>query len=274
MARLSINEMTTYRWSYEDDIARYADAGVSAIGVWRQKLSDFGEEKGIELLAESGLACSCLMWAGGFTGNEGRSFRESVEDAFEAVQLAADLNARCLVVYSGDRGGHTFNHARRLVREAMAEAVTLADQLDVDLAIEPMHPGCADGWTFLTDIQETLNLLDEIGHPRAKIVFDAYHFGYDRRAVELIASAIDRVGLVQLGDSAAPPRGREQDRRPLGQGSLPLANIVAALAQAGYDGDFDVELLGQQFECCCYDALLRQTREAYDQLLGCGSVSG
>ncbi len=46
MARLSMNEMTTYRWSFEEDVAHYQSAGITAMGVWRQKLSDYGEEKG------------------------------------------------------------------------------------------------------------------------------------------------------------------------------------------------------------------------------------
>ena len=68
MARLSINELTTYRWSFEEDVAAFQSAGVPAIGVWRQKLSDYGEAKGAELLVESGLAVSNLLGAGGFTG--------------------------------------------------------------------------------------------------------------------------------------------------------------------------------------------------------------
>lgn len=85
MPRLSMNEMTTYRWSFEEDVARYTAAGIGAIGVWRQKLSDFGEDKGVELLAESGLQVSNLLWAGGFTGSDGRSLRDSIDDALEAV---------------------------------------------------------------------------------------------------------------------------------------------------------------------------------------------
>src|SRR4051794_35720367 len=80
MTRLSMNELTTFRWSFEQDVAQYLAAGFGAIGVWRQKLSDYGEEKGIELLAESGLQVSNLLWAGGFTGSDGRTFRESIED--------------------------------------------------------------------------------------------------------------------------------------------------------------------------------------------------
>src|SRR4051812_644354 len=100
---LSMNEVTTYRWSFEEDVANYVAAGWPAIGVWRQKLSDFGEQRGIELLSESGLKVSNLLWAGGFTGSDGRTFRESVDDALEAVRLAAEMHAGCLVVYSGGR---------------------------------------------------------------------------------------------------------------------------------------------------------------------------
>ena len=125
MARLSMNEMTTYRWSFDNDVAEYRAAGIPAIGVWRQKLSDYGEEKGIELLAETGLPVSNLLWAGGFTGSCGHSFRESVDDAAEAIRLAAALKAGCLVVYSGGRAGHTHNHARRLLIEAMRELVDI-----------------------------------------------------------------------------------------------------------------------------------------------------
>ena len=42
MAMLSMNETTTFRWSFEEDVARYAAAGIPAMGVWRQKLSDCG----------------------------------------------------------------------------------------------------------------------------------------------------------------------------------------------------------------------------------------
>ncbi len=98
MSKIAINEMTTYRWSFEEDVHNYAAAEVSAIGIWRQKLSDFGEDKGIELLAENGMVASSLLWAGGFTGSDGRSFKESVADADEAIRLAAALKAPCLTI--------------------------------------------------------------------------------------------------------------------------------------------------------------------------------
>ena len=126
MPRLSMNEMTTYRWSFEQDVQQYCAAGIPAIGVWRRKLSDFGEQRGIELLKESGLAVSNLLWAGGFTGSEGHTFRESVDDAVDAIRLAGAMRANCLVIYSGARAGHTHNHARRLLVSALIELAPLA----------------------------------------------------------------------------------------------------------------------------------------------------
>ena len=46
MPRLSMNEMTTFRWSFEEDVQHYREAGYPAIGVWRQKLADLAKSAG------------------------------------------------------------------------------------------------------------------------------------------------------------------------------------------------------------------------------------
>ncbi len=266
MARLSMNEMTTYRWSFEEDVAHYAAAGFSAMGVWRQKLSDYGEEKGIELLEESGMAVSSLLWAGGFTGSDGRTFRESLDDGVEAVRLAAQMRAGCLVVYTGARAGHTHNHARRLVRDALRELCAPAAELRVTLAIEPMNPGCAAEWTFLTDLDDTLGMLDAVSHPCLRLVFDTYHFGHLENVVEMAEKLAPQTALVHLGDCRVPPE-REQNRARLGDGHIPLRDIAAALARGGYDGDYEVELMGEEIENSCYQELLEQSKGAFARIM-------
>ena len=267
MARLSINETTTYRWSFEEDVMAYHAAGIGAIGVWRQKLSDFGEVKGAELLEETGLAAAHLFWVGGFTGSDGRSYRESLQDAQEALKVAAEIKAPTVIVYSGARAGHTFNHAKRLIKGALAELAPQAAELGLTLAVEPMHPGCAEQWTFLTTLDETLELLDAVANDRAKLVFDTYHLGQQPEAVERIGQIVDRIALVQLGDAQGPPDG-EQNRCLLGQGTVPLKQIVDALQAAGYDGDYDVELLGEDVEPLDYGQLIDNAKTVFAELLG------
>ncbi|MEA1951249.1 MAG: sugar phosphate isomerase/epimerase family protein [Planctomycetota bacterium] len=277
MALLSMNETTTLRWSFEDDVLAYSAAGINAIGMWRQKLSDFGEVKGVELLEETRMSVSNLLWAGGFTGNDGRSYRDSVEDAKEAIATAAAMRAGCLVVYSGGRGGHTANHARRLLRSAIDELLPFSADSGVVLAIEPMHPGCATEWTFLTDIEETLSLLDEVDSPWVKMVLDTYHFGIDASdtdtndtasgIIELIPRIVPYLATVHLADGKRPPRG-DQNRCRLGDGIVPLGPIVDALASAGYDGYYDVELHGEETEHIDYQSLLEHSKTAFEELMG------
>lgn len=266
MSRVSMNELTTYRWSFEEDVQFYRAAGFDGIGVWRQKLNDYGEEKGADLLAEAGLAVSTLSWAGGFTGSDGRSHAEAIDDALDAVQLAAQLRAGCLIVHSGARGGHTNNHVRRLFRSALEKLLDAADPLGVTIALEPMHLGCAADWTFLNGLEETLALVQTINCPRLKLAFDAYHLGHDEEILPRVGDFARQIAIVQLGDARHAPRG-EMNRCRLGEGQLPLSRIVAALLDAGYDGFFDVELMGEEIEADDYQELLLHSRQAFDELV-------
>ena len=267
MARLSINEVTTYRWTFEEDVTQYAEAGIQAIGVWRQKLTDFGEEKGIELLAEMQMAVSNLSWIGGFTGADGRGFRDSLEDAAEAIRIAAALKTGTVVVYTGPRGGHTHNHARRLITDALKELAPQAAEHKITLALEPMHPDCAAEWTFLTSLDDACALMDKVDSPALGLVFDTYHLGHDPAVIEQIPAIVDRIRIVQLADRKGPP-DHEQERTRLGTGEIPLKELVGALRSAGYDGDFDVELFGDDIAANDYRETLEQSQKVFAELLG------
>lgn len=267
MVQLSMNETTTFRWSFEEDVANFAAAGIPALGAWRHKLSDCGEQKAAELLAQGGLKVSHLLWAGGFTGSDGRSYRASLDDAVEALRTAAAIQSRVLVVYSGARAGHTINHARRLFRDALLQLTPLAAELDVALAIEPMHSGCAGEFTFLHTLDDVAEMIEAVGSPSVKMVFDTYHLGLDPGVVRRIPEIVRHVAIVQLGDARQPPVG-DQDRCPLGEGIIPLGEIVRAFRTAGYDGFFDVELLGEEIESIDYHRLLEHAKKAFEELVG------
>ena len=267
MVRMSMNEITTFSWTFDEDVRRYVEAGYEGIGVWRPKLADFGEERGIELLADSGLQVSNLLWAGGFTGSDGRSFGESIEDAMEAIHLAAALKADCLVVYSRSRAGHTYNHARRLTRRALRELVAMASGCQVSLALEPVHQACGGEWSFLHTLDETLEFLNSLNSPCAKLVFDTYHLGQGMIPWEQIRQIAPRVGVVHLGDARHLPMG-EQNRCLLGTGVLPIRDLIAALVAGGFQGFFDVELMGEDVEDVDYGRILHHAKMALTELIG------
>lgn len=258
MSRMAVSELSTYRWSFEEDVLRYKEHGYGAIGVWRPKLSDCGEAKGRELLLDQKLKVSSLNWVGGFTGSDGRTFRESIHDALDAIDVAAQLEADCLVVLAGSRSGHTRNHAKRLLSQALKVLAEAAQAVGIQLAVEPMHVGCAHEFTFLTSIPDTLDVISGIGRSNCGIVFDCYHMAQDENAMDWLPSIVPFIRLVQLGDCKQAPLG-EQNRCLLGDGIVPLASIVQTIEQYGYKGYYEVELLGEDVEHYDYSEILAKS---------------
>jgi sugar phosphate isomerase/epimerase len=267
MVRLSMNEISTLGWRFEIDVARYVEAGIPAIGVFRRKLDEFGQARGIELLEDTGLSVSNVLWAGPFTGSGGFSYKDGLEDAEKAIQLAADLKAGCLIVYTGCGKGHIRSHVWRMAVDALTHLAQRAADAEVTLALEPMHCGCATPWTFLTSLDDTFDLINRVGSPFIKLAFDTYHLGQDRQVLHTIPDIIDKIAVVHLGDGKRAPNG-EQNRCCLGDGIVPLREIVHALIDGGYRGDFDVELTGEDVEATDYVERLEHAKQAFGELVG------
>ncbi len=259
MLRLSVNELSTPKWTFEEDVIHYHQAGFSAIGIWYPKLSEYGEEKGCELLHEHNFAISSLTYHGGFTGCNGRTFRQNMCDSLDVIQLASDIDAKTVVLNVGSRNGHTKNHAMRLLRAAFKELAEAAQAVNVNLALEPIHYGCGPEW-FLNTIPQCLDIIAEINCPRLGIAFDSYHLAHDDAAMSWFESFSQHVHLVQLGDAKFAPMG-VQNRCPLGMGRLPLLNLVKLFNSSGYDGFYEIELQGDGVQHMDYVELLEQSHQ-------------
>ncbi|MEM1303635.1 MAG: sugar phosphate isomerase/epimerase family protein [Planctomycetota bacterium] len=259
-----MNQLSTYRWTIDEDLFHYQRAGFAGIGVWRRKLSDFGVERSVELLADSPMKVSNLLWAGGFTGNDGRSLEESVADATRAIELAEAINAACLVVYTGGRNLHTRRHANRLVRSALEDLLPVAEARGVTLAIEPMHAACAGEWTLLTSLESARDLIDEYASERLKLVFDTYHF--PDTPLDQAAELAPRTAVVHLADIDSA-HSVDQDRRLPGEGRAPLADLVEAFVANNFDGFFDVEVLGVAATTSDYEGMVRRSARGAEKML-------
>jgi len=271
MAGLAICELTTYRWSFEEDVQHYAAAGIERIGIWRHKLSDFGEKASRDLLAQHQLKVSSLFWAGGFTGNGEHSHDESVEDACDALRLAAELGAGCLIVQNGSRAMHTQNHVRRLLCSALDKLIPLAEQLKVAIALEPMPSVAGADWTFLSSLEDAAQLASRYNTPALRLVLDTYYWGLDPELEHRLPRIVPHLALVQLADSKSPP-AREPNRCRLGKGRLPLASILRGLVNAGYQGNYEVELMGEEIESSDYCDLLTHCQESFAGLWSSASA--
>ncbi|MFM8705300.1 MAG: sugar phosphate isomerase/epimerase family protein [Planctomycetia bacterium] len=263
MFHAAISQLTTSRWELPEEIARLAHHGFDCLSLWRAKLSDCDHATAASLLSRAGMRVSSLQWAGGFTGGDGRTFAESLDDAAEAIDTAAFLGAPVLVVHSGCRAGHTRAHARRLLLHALATLAPLADAAGVTLAVKPLHAAAAAGCSFLDQLPETLALVEEFSDPAVRLALDLWHFGDAPELPGLLPRLAAATAVVQVADRTGPPTV-EMERLPVGQGTLPLESLSLALMDHGYSGDFEFDPVGAAVASLGYDQVLAATRRVTD----------
>ena len=239
--RLSINAVTTYRWSFEQDVLRYRLAGIDAIGLWLPKLLEYGEERGIDFLVENELKVASLSWAGGFTGAFGCELLDVMAETRDLIRLAGRLRAASLVVVTGPKRNHLNKHARRLVVDSLRELAGEAFDRNVTLSLQPMRPEFKDSWTFLHTLDETLEVLDRVNHPAVQLAFDTYHLGHERGLLKRLPELVPYIGVVQVSDSRTKVLD-EYDRVLPGEGILSVDAILSGLIDAGYRGFVDYQI--------------------------------
>jgi sugar phosphate isomerase/epimerase len=262
IARLSINDLTTFAWDLDDELVAYHREGVRAVGLWRPKLGHFGEERAAELLRELGISVSSLCWAGGFTGSNRWSFEDSLADARAAIRAAALVGADCLCVVSGPQNGHIQSHLRRLIIDALKVLAPEAAEAGVTLALQPMHVDFAPSWTFLHALDETLAIAQAAGGG-VKLACDVYHLRNEQSLESRIAEFTPHLALVQLCDARGK---RRSERRLLGDGEIPIAALMQAFEESGYTGYYELSTWSRPLWRRDYCELLRECRARFEAL--------
>jgi sugar phosphate isomerase/epimerase len=263
MVDVAVSQVTSARWELADDLMQARTHGFDAVALWRPKVSDMGARAAARALAEAGVRASSLQWAGGFTGGDGRSFAESVDDAREALATAEAVAAPVLVVHSGCRGGHTRSHAQRLLTQALELLVPEATRIGVTLAVKPVHPGVAAGCGFLADLAEAVELVEQFDDSAVRLALDLWHFADDPALVSLLPRLAAATAVVQVADRCGQPT-READRLPAGHGTLPLESVIAELVDCGFAGAVEFDPVGEAVEILGYDGVWRETKLVVD----------
>lgn len=264
--RWGINQMTTLRWSFEEDLRHYRSAEIARIGLSRMKISECGQRRAARLLRESGLSCSSLSWAGWFTGSNGFDYRESIDDATEAIETASEIGAPLVTLVTGGRGVFTPGHSHNLVVESLKNLGEKANRSGIRLAVQPMHKKFSRTTSLVSDIAEGLSLVKRVDHPNVGLVIDLFAMGPAESFFELLPEAVPFTFLVSLSDSPENPSD-EYDRVPLGQGVLPVIPTILKLEQAGYSGEYEYQSLSEMTWKMDYEGVIRDTAAFFDQMI-------
>ena len=201
-------------WPYDEDAADVATAlaqtGLPMLGL--------NAPRGTVEAGENGLAA--------LVGREEEA-RASID---AALGYAKAINAGNIHVLSGIAHGDA---AEACFIETLRYATDAAAQDGRTILIEPLNHHDAPGY-FLTHTDQARRIIEAVGAPNLKLMFDCYHVQImEGDLTRRIDANLDIIGHIQF--ASVPLRGRPDD------GEVNYAHIFAHLAAAGYAAPLGAE---------------------------------
>ncbi|THA56673.1 sugar phosphate isomerase/epimerase [Streptomyces sp. A1136] len=267
-ARFSLNQETIRQWSLPELVRGCTEAGVGAVGLWREPVRKFGVRQTAKLIAGAGLRVSSLCRGGFFTAADPVGRTAALEDNRRAVEEAAELGADVLVLVSGGlpAGDRDLIAARDRIVDVLGELTPWAAAHGVRLGIEALHPMFAADRCVVSTLGQALDLAERFPAERVGVVVDAYHLWWDERLPAQLgrAGAGGRIVSVQVADWVTPlPEGVLMGRGQLGDGCIDLRGLRELTDEAGYHGPIEVEIFRPGLWAREGSEVLREVIERY-----------
>lgn len=246
---LSLNTATVReKWSLREAIEGCARHGIRGISPWRDKLAQLGVKEAAKLVRDNGLKVTGLCRGGMFPTADRKGRQAALDDNLRAIEDAATLGARCLVLVAGGlpAGSKDLAGAREMVRDGIGEVLDRARSTGVPLAIEPLHPMyCADR-ACINTMAQALDLCDQLDSGASGylgVAVDVYHVWWDPALKQQIERAGDkRLLAFHICDWLVPTTDLLLDRGMMGDGVIDLPLIRSWMETAGYRGFHEAEI--------------------------------
>lgn len=245
LARLSLNQATTERWSVAEAVAGCVRHGISSIGLWRHKVQETGLKESARIVRDAGLHVSSLCRGGMFPAASAEERKQRLEDNFLAVEECAELQADTLVVVVGAAVDVPLRSAREMVKDALTTLVPYAHSRGVRLGLEPLHPVFTAERCVLNTIDQALEMAAPYSPADVGLILDTFHIWWDPRVLEQIAKSAGRIFGFHVSDWLVPLPDILMGRAIMGEGIIDNHLLREAVDRAGYSGPIEVEVFNQ-----------------------------
>jgi sugar phosphate isomerase/epimerase len=273
--RLSLNQATIKHADLATALRVTADAGIQAIGLWREPVNEVGLETAARMLADSGLRFSTHCRGGFFTLPAGPARDAALDDNRRAVEetaalaaAGADGSTAVLVLVAGGlpEGSRDLIGARERVRDALGALAPDARAAGVTLAIEPLHPMYAADRAVVSTLGQALDIAADFDADVAGVAVDTFHIWWDPQVLDQIARAgrEGRIATYQVCDWKTPLAADVLlSRHYPGEGVIDFGSLTRAVVEAGYDRDIEVELFHSDIWADAPSNVARRTAESF-----------
>jgi sugar phosphate isomerase/epimerase len=271
-----VSEFTTWPWSFERDLERYAAHDVAAIEVCAFKLDKNDYAPQLQAIGAAGLTVSSVQsevhslfpdsLAGQPTAPDDRV--RHIKTAIERIAPHVPEQTPFVIITGAAPGGNTARVYEKAL-EAFADLAGFAAKRKMRLAYEPLNPILFNTDTALWGLDQALELVRRVGHEALGVCVDTWNVFQTPDLHEVIRACGDRIFVVQVSDWHRPRSGA--DRVSLGDGEIDNAAIVRTIRETGYTGPYVLEIFsGESLPDSIWrsdlDAVLAKNLRAFEHI--------
>jgi sugar phosphate isomerase/epimerase len=263
--RACVSAISTFRLPLADDIAFWQAHGITNVGVSVAKLEAHGWGPGTELVADAvgrGLRVVDLIGIGPFHLAVPGRWDAQRERLLRALDTAVAVGARSMVFTTGPFAPLTWEEAADALERALAPVLPEARARSVELAIEHTNSLRVDVG-FVHTLHDAIDLARRLD---VGVCMELNACWAERGLAATIRDGVDRIRLVQVSDFEVGTVASSQRLVP-GDGDIPILRILGELVAAGYEGSFELELIGDAIVAEGYDIAVPRAVDALDRLL-------
>ena len=265
LSKLCVHTITTKPWSIEEAMDQYAAAGIGGVTVWRQWLDGREIAAVGDQLRERNLEIAALCRGGFFPATTTQDRETAIEDNRLAIREAAALGAPMIVLVCGAVPGQPLEESRKQIADGIAAVLPLAEEHNIKLAIEPLHPVYADDRSAINTMASANAVCDQLDHPLVGIAADVYHIWWDPdlEAQIKLTGEKNRLFAFHICDWMTPTADLLNDRGLMGEGCIDIPGIRAMVEAAGFNDFNEVEVFSDRWWARDQNEFLDAIKTAY-----------
>ena len=233
--RLSVTWGMMSRMPIPDALAKLNDLGYDAYEMFNWRDQKTLDTFLVEAPKYPNLACATLVSNKGVTASECGLVNPKERDQFlkemeAAIAVANKFKCKRLVTLTGnDVPGMSGEAMMASAVAGLKAAAPMLENNGITAVIEVLNTYVDHPKYNLYRVGDAAKLIDAVGSPNVKILFDIYHVQImEGNLIPLIRQNIKRIGHFHIGDNP----GRHQP----GTGEINYRNVFKAIYDLGYDG--------------------------------------
>jgi hydroxypyruvate isomerase len=218
--------------SFSEQIQQVHDLGFEAFEFWGWWNKDMEELKQLTRTLDIRAASFCTKPVPLVDAARRSEFLEGLQ---ESIAMAQSLGCSYLIATTGNTLENVaIEDQLQSVIEGLQASAPLLENTGVTLILEPLNALVDHKGYFLNTSAEAVQIIDAVGSPSVKLLFDVYHQQItEGNLIPNITNYIDRIGYFHIADHP----GRNEP----GTGEINYSNVLEVIRKLGYSGYIGLE---------------------------------